>query len=136
MLAKAQRTGLITAGKAHRFLEDMRSLDITADDESFGRIFGDVHRLAVECRLSGYDAAYLELAIRKGLPLATLDEDVRKAAGASGKTIAALKSAYAVLPQQPRGSWRRPCPCVEAAESSGTRAASRSTGGRAGHPLA
>ena len=48
VLAKAQRTGLITADKAHGFLEDMRSLDITVDDDSFGHIFGDVHRLAVD----------------------------------------------------------------------------------------
>ena len=46
----------------------------------FGHIFGDVHRLAVEHGLSGYDAAYLKLAIRQGLPLATLDEDLKKAA--------------------------------------------------------
>jgi predicted nucleic acid-binding protein len=64
----------------HGFLEDPRSLDITIDDESFGHIFGDVHRLAVEHGLSGYDAACLELGIRKGLPLATLDEDLQKAA--------------------------------------------------------
>jgi predicted nucleic acid-binding protein len=54
------------------------------DDEHFGHIFGDVHRLAIEHGLSGYDAAYLELAIRKGLPLATLDEDLQKAAQAAG----------------------------------------------------
>ena len=80
VLAKAQRTASITAEKAHGFLEDLRSLDITVDDESVGHIFVDVHRLAVEHGLSGYDAAYLELAIRKGLPLATLDQDLQKAA--------------------------------------------------------
>jgi predicted nucleic acid-binding protein len=31
-------------------------------------------------KLSSYDAAYLELAIREDLPLATLDRDLRKAA--------------------------------------------------------
>src|SRR5258708_38101459 len=72
VLAKAQRSGSITADKARGFLEDMRSLDITVDDASLGHVFGDVHRLAVEHGLSGYDAAYLELAIRKSLPLATL----------------------------------------------------------------
>jgi predicted nucleic acid-binding protein len=87
VLAKAQRTASITADKVHGFLEDLRSLDITVDDESFGHIFGDVHRLAVEHGLSGYDAAYLELAIRKGLPLATLDEDLQKAAPAAGVTL-------------------------------------------------
>jgi predicted nucleic acid-binding protein len=84
VLAKAQRSGSITGDKAHGFLEDIRSLDITVDDESFGHIFGDVHRLAVEHRLSGYDAAYLELALRKSLPLATLDEDLQKAARSAG----------------------------------------------------
>lgn len=48
VLAKAQRSGSITADKAHGFLEDIRSLNITVDDESFGHISGDVHRLAVE----------------------------------------------------------------------------------------
>ena len=84
VLAKAQRTDSITAEKAHGFVEDIRSLDIAIDEESFGHIFGDVHRLAVDYRLSGYDAAYLELAIRKDLPLATLDEDLEKAARAAG----------------------------------------------------
>ena len=84
VLAKAQRSASITADKAHGFLEDIRSLDITVDDESLGHIFSDVHRLAVEHGLSGYDAAYLELAIRKHLPLATLDEELQKAAHTSG----------------------------------------------------
>ena len=84
VLSKAQRNGSITTDKAHGFLEDIRSLDITVDDESFGYIFGDVHRLAVQHGLSGYDAAYLELAIRMGLPLATLDEDLQKAAETAG----------------------------------------------------
>jgi predicted nucleic acid-binding protein len=35
-------------------------------------------------RLSAYDAAHLELAIREGLPLATLDDDLRRAASAAG----------------------------------------------------
>ena len=37
-----------------------------------------------ELRQREYDAAYLELAIRKGLPLATLDEDLQKAARSAG----------------------------------------------------
>jgi predicted nucleic acid-binding protein len=84
VLAKAQRSASMTADKAHGFLEDIRSLDITVDDESFGHILTDVHRLTVEHGLSGYDAAYLELAIRRGLPLATLDEDLQKAARTTG----------------------------------------------------
>jgi len=37
-------------------------------------------RLAVQHRLTVYDAAYLELALRRGLPLATLDQELRAAA--------------------------------------------------------
>ncbi len=80
VLAKAQRTASITAHKGRGFLEDIKSLDIAVDVESVGYVLGEVHVLAVEHRLSGYDAAYLELAIRKGLPLATLDEELQRAA--------------------------------------------------------
>jgi len=84
VLAKSRRTGAISAEKAHGFLEDLRSLDIMVDEEGFARIFGDVHRLAVERRLTAYDAADLELAIREQLPLASLDDDLNKAALAVG----------------------------------------------------
>jgi predicted nucleic acid-binding protein len=40
--------------------------------------------LAREHRLTAYDASYLELAQREGLPLATEDEDLRAAATAAG----------------------------------------------------
>ena len=45
---------------------------------------GAVLRLARTHRLSVYDAAYLELAQREGLPLATLDVDLQKAAASEG----------------------------------------------------
>jgi predicted nucleic acid-binding protein len=38
-------------------------------------------------RLTAYDAAYLELAVRRGIPLATLDSDLKKAVQAVGVTI-------------------------------------------------
>jgi len=84
VLVKAQQSGSITADEAHGFLEDIRSLNITVNDESFGHIFADVHRLAIKHGLSGYDAPYLELAIRQGLPLATLEEDLQKACRTAG----------------------------------------------------
>ena len=55
--------------------------------ESPARIFPDVHRVAVTYRLSSYDASYLELAMRRGLPLATLDDDLAKASRAAGVTL-------------------------------------------------
>lgn len=76
VVAESQRAGTITADEAHDFFEDLRSLDIQVDAETQREnIFGAAHQLAVEHRLTGYDAAYLELAIRKGLPLKSLDKD-------------------------------------------------------------
>jgi predicted nucleic acid-binding protein len=48
-----------------------------------------VLRLARTHRLSVYDAAYLELAQREGLPLATLDADLRRAAVGEGVALLA-----------------------------------------------
>ena len=41
-------------------------------------------QLARRYKLSAYDASYLELALRLGMPLATLDEDLKKAAKKAG----------------------------------------------------
>jgi len=55
-------------------------LDIEIDSETSPEdIFVSAHSLAVKYRLTGYDAVYLELAMRKGLPLASLDSDLNKA---------------------------------------------------------
>jgi predicted nucleic acid-binding protein len=47
----------------------------------------DTLQLARIYGLSAYDAAYLELAMREGLPLATLDERLKIAANTSGVAI-------------------------------------------------
>jgi predicted nucleic acid-binding protein len=44
-------------------------------------------QLAARHKLTLYDAAYLELAQRRGLPLAALDRELRSAAGAEGVVI-------------------------------------------------
>lgn len=46
------------------------------------RAFEAVHALARKHRLTAYDAAYLELAVRLAVPMATLDERLRDAAEA------------------------------------------------------
>jgi len=59
-----------------------------------------VLRLARAHRLSVYDAVYLELAQREGLPLATLDADLRKAA--AGEAVALVSSSDAEDPRSTR----------------------------------
>jgi predicted nucleic acid-binding protein len=55
-------------------------LPLSVDEEGFRLAFGKVSQLATEHGLSVYDAAYLELAIRRKLPLASRDEALCQAA--------------------------------------------------------
>ena len=65
-------------------LADLALWDITVDQHTDARAWGETLRLADRFRLTLYDATYLELAQRRSLPLATLDNDLRTAARASG----------------------------------------------------
>jgi predicted nucleic acid-binding protein len=79
-----ERRGRITERQTARFLRDVERLAITIDntpDES------SVLTLARRHRLTVYDAAYLELALREALPLATLDKALADAAGAEGVSL-------------------------------------------------
>lgn len=61
-------------------LADFELLPIQADTETEKHAWRGTLRLAERHRLTVYDAAYLELAMRRGLPLATLDRELRLAA--------------------------------------------------------
>ncbi len=87
VLSRAQNTGTLAASKAAEFITELQSLNITADDAGVERVLTDVHRLALLYRLTSYDAAYLELAIRLNLPLATLDDELIRAAAAAGVPV-------------------------------------------------
>lgn len=65
-------------------LGDLALLPISTDAETDAQAWGATLRLAARHRLTLYDAAYLELAHRRGLPLATLDEELRAAGTAEG----------------------------------------------------
>jgi predicted nucleic acid-binding protein len=58
-----------------------------ADPGSATRVFRDVHGLALTHRLTSYDAAYLELALRRSLLLATLDDELIRAGRAAGIAV-------------------------------------------------
>jgi predicted nucleic acid-binding protein len=65
-------------------LADPAVLPISIDAETDRQAWAATLRLAARHRLTVYDAAYLELAQRRGLPLATLDKELRDAATAEG----------------------------------------------------
>lgn len=84
VLVRAEIKGFLPSRKASVFLERLAALPIDVDPESASRVLPDVHRLAIKHRLSSYDAADLELALRRNLPLATLDAELRRACTAAG----------------------------------------------------
>ena len=61
------------------FLDDLAMLPIVLEQLPAGGVFGRIQRLSREHSLTAYDAAYLDLALDSGLPLATLDEDLVRA---------------------------------------------------------
>lgn len=63
-----------------RVLSDLSEFPIHVDPETHRQAWGTTVRLAERHKLTVYDAAYLELALRRRLPLATLDKDLRSAA--------------------------------------------------------
>jgi predicted nucleic acid-binding protein len=65
-------------------LADLSLLPISTDPETGNQVWNATLQLAHRHRLTVYDATYLELAERRGLPLATLDSDLRTAATAEG----------------------------------------------------
>jgi predicted nucleic acid-binding protein len=68
-------------------LADLALLPIRLDAETEAQAWGATTRLAARHGLTLYDAAYLELALRRGLPLATLDRELQAAARAEGVAL-------------------------------------------------
>lgn len=84
LLVSGERRRLIVAADSAAFLRVVGTFPIELDDEpDEGSIFG----FARSHQLSFYDATYLEIAHRKGIPLATLDSALRKAAETVGVAL-------------------------------------------------
>ena len=80
VLARAQRHKRISGAQVAANINLLARLPITTDTETQSRAFGEILALARTQRLSTYDAAYLELAMRRGMALATLDKALVQAA--------------------------------------------------------
>ncbi|MCA9790640.1 MAG: type II toxin-antitoxin system VapC family toxin [Candidatus Eremiobacteraeota bacterium] len=84
VLIVAERRGRIEQAQVGEFLGLLGSLPIATDRSEASIAFVSVLPLARQLGLSCYDAAYLELAQRTGVGLATLDERLSRAAGLIG----------------------------------------------------
>lgn len=79
-----ERRGRITVAEGDEFLSRIMRFPIEVALLSSARIFQGVLPLARHQGLTVYDASYLSLALWEGLPLATLDVELRKATGRVG----------------------------------------------------
>ncbi len=80
VLLVAERRKRLSEADSARFLALLAELPIVVESEPPQRMLREIIALAREFGLSTYDAAYLDLAMRLGLPLATHDAALRKAA--------------------------------------------------------
>lgn len=82
VLVGAKRHDRLPAAMSARFVELIRELPIEVETTESGLALGPVLALAREQGLSTYDASYLELAMRAGLPLSTQEGALLRAAAA------------------------------------------------------
>jgi len=87
-LIGAQRRGRIDQAGIEAFLSHLTIYAISVDVETIPRAWTKTLDLAVHHGLSAYDAAYLELALRRDLPLATKDRALIEAARRAGVRLA------------------------------------------------
>ncbi len=84
VLLVGERRGRITPGQTSAFFDALLALNPVIDHATLAQVAGPVQRICRDHGLTPYDALYVELALRAGCPLATLDERQQKAARALG----------------------------------------------------
>lgn len=83
-LLVGERRKRTTEVKVLQFLAEVRTMSIVVDEQTALRAWRETLVLARTYQLSAYDATYLELASRRNLPLATLDDKLKAAASSVG----------------------------------------------------
>lgn len=89
-LLTAERRNRLSMAQVTAALRSLTLLPIAIDAVQVESVFGDVLAVARQGRLTECDAAYLELALRETLPLATLDVQLRRAARNAGISVVAI----------------------------------------------
>jgi predicted nucleic acid-binding protein len=83
-LAREVKNRRLSAASAASLAAEPANWSILVDDATHGAALGATLALAIERRLSSYDAAYLELCLRRELPLATFDAELASVAASLG----------------------------------------------------
>lgn len=88
VLVVGQRRGRLEADEAAQCLRFLRSLPIDVEESGDLGALTSLVALAISHGLSAHDAAYLDVALTRGLPLATLDGQLQAAAHGAGVVLA------------------------------------------------
>jgi len=80
VIVRAEAQQLLPETQSRKFLDTLRKIPITVDSSPVEQLWEQALHLARKFHVSAYDAAYLELAIRQNIVLATLDADLARAA--------------------------------------------------------
>jgi predicted nucleic acid-binding protein len=88
VLLGAKRRGKIDQAGTEKFLGTLALYDVVVDSDTIPNAWSKSLAMAEGHDLSAYDAAYLELALRRGLPLATLDAALIRATKKAGGKLA------------------------------------------------
>ena len=88
VIVRTEARNLLPEARSAEFLALLQDMAIEIDPRSTEHALTNTLQLARRHKLSTYDASYLELALREGLPLATNDADLRKALARTGGTFA------------------------------------------------
>lgn len=86
-LLVAERRRRVSAAGVSSAVERLLDLPVSVREAPFESALSSILNLARAHRLTAYDAAYLDLAMREGAPLATQDEDLRAAAARVGVEV-------------------------------------------------
>lgn len=87
VLLMAERLGRLTVEQRDTFLAILSSLAVEIEPGPLDHVIGNAMPLARRLRLTVYDASYLEMALRRGLPLATRDKELIAAAESAGVDV-------------------------------------------------
>ena len=82
-----ERARKLTEQDSTSFLNDLGRLELLEDEEPHKQLQGRLLDLGRRYGLTAYDAVYLELALRTGLPLATFDRQLAEAARKAGARV-------------------------------------------------
>ncbi|MFQ5487342.1 MAG: type II toxin-antitoxin system VapC family toxin [Gammaproteobacteria bacterium] len=87
VLIMGERRQRLTEAQSRRFIELLLALPIEIVPNDKSTLWSSLISLAREQGISAYDAAYLDTAMRKGIPLATQDKALKKAAQRTGVAV-------------------------------------------------